>query len=123
MNDFLEHYGILGMKWGVRKSSGAQNRLIKVAAARKAKTFSDDDLRAKVNRLNMEKQYSTLISERNKVGATKSERAAKYVGRVVQANADRAVRRSTKSVTNMVVDKYVTKENVGKVVKKIRKRT
>ena len=118
MEDFLEHYGVKGMKWGIRKSAAAQNRLIKVAAARKAKTFSDADLKAKVNRLNMEKQYTTLIAESKKVSPSKLEKAAVYVGGVVQSNADRAVRRTTKSVVNMTVDNYVTKGNLRAIRKK-----
>ena len=124
-DNFLEHYGVMGMKWGVRKSTSAQNRLIKAAAAKKAKTFSDADLRAKVNRLNMEKQYTTLISKRDEVSQTRMEKAAGYVGGVVQNSAGRAVRRTTKSVTNIVVDSYVTKKSVGrtgKVIKKVIKK-
>lgn len=71
---FLAHYGILGMKWGVRRPVGPDGRVLRGSAARKYKkeqkvtakyekkvsSLSDKELRERINRLNMEKQYETL---------------------------------------------------------------
>lgn len=73
-SDFLSHYGILGMKWGVRRPIGPDGRVLRGSAARKYKkeqklsakyekkvsSLSDKELRERINRLNMEKQYETL---------------------------------------------------------------
>lgn len=85
-NNELRHYGILGMKWGVRRTeqqlarargkvSELENKLErKTGSSKKAspstpdsapkkrsvKEMSDDELRSKIQRLQMEKQYKDL---------------------------------------------------------------
>ena len=105
-DNFLEHYGIKGMKWGVRKRSSSSSRSSADSVAKKAAKLSDVELRARVNRLNMEKQYVKLIAEKNQKPPTAIDRGAKYVGNIVKNNADYAVRRGTKNVVKMVVDNY-----------------
>ncbi|MEG1523839.1 MAG: hypothetical protein RR475_02305 [Clostridia bacterium] len=83
--DELMHYGILGMRWGVRrtpaqlgnrsarKSSGSlkkekRSRLTKKSKSktvakvqkRTVKDMADEELKAKISRLEMEKKYSDL---------------------------------------------------------------
>lgn len=87
VEDFLEHHGVKGMKWGVRKerpssvtvsvvgkqlktTGGYNNKTTKDAAnaaisRRKAqisgtRSLSDKQLKQLVNRMNLEKQYSQL---------------------------------------------------------------
>ena len=84
MNDdrYLMHYGVKGMKWGVRKDQKAsrseRQRLKKEAAIEKRRTkaldrrtsarytyrqrkhLTDAELRNRINRLNMEKQLKDL---------------------------------------------------------------
>lgn len=70
---YLAHYGVLGMKWGVRKdqSSGSgrpkKKKLSKKEAARikkaKIRKMSDKELEHRVRRLELEKKYSNLTKE------------------------------------------------------------
>lgn len=95
MSNELAHYGILGMKWGVRrtpeqlghrtggqKKSGeggdsAQKSAEKKTAGKSSRSphsMSDDELRSRINRLNMEEQYSNLVARQKQrdTGVVKS---------------------------------------------------
>lgn len=55
MTDFLEHYGVKGMKWGKRKSTKTKTTYKKAP-----KTLSDAELKKRIQRLENEKRYNTL---------------------------------------------------------------
>lgn len=57
---WIYHYGVKGMKWGIRKSP---NRIGRKRTARKhVSEMSDEELRKQINRLNQEKQYKDLTA-------------------------------------------------------------
>ncbi len=62
----LTHSGVLGMKWGHRKSRPAQKRSttgrMKFRGNSEIKDMSNEELKNRVNRLNMEQQYKRLNS-------------------------------------------------------------
>lgn len=82
MTNELTHHGILGQKWGVRRFQNKDGSLTNAGKKRKqqrlskkdsyhedykkahnsksVKNMSDAELRSRLNRLNMEKQYSQL---------------------------------------------------------------
>lgn len=80
MNNELYHYGILGMKWGVRRSrtgsssSGKRYRskpavdpsYKKAHTKKKIKYMSDNELKDINKRLNLEKNYSDLTRKKSK---------------------------------------------------------
>ena len=80
-DDFLQHYGVLGMKWGHRKarskaSSNKKPKSTKNTTISKPKPkptkkrLSDAELRAVVNRMRLEREYAELTyraSSRSKV--------------------------------------------------------
>lgn len=84
MGDYLVHYGVLGMKWGRRKSkpsksskssttkssSTAKKSTTKKKSSKKVniKELSDSELQKKINRLQMEKRYRDLKSSEISAG-------------------------------------------------------
>lgn len=65
-DDFLQHYGVLGMKWGKRKarSTVSSNEKPKSTTTSKPKPkqreLSDEELRAVINRMRLEREYADL---------------------------------------------------------------
>lgn len=76
-DDYLAHYGVLGMKWGVRKdktkgglrkrkSTPVHDDYRKAHSGKSVKSMSDSELRSVNNRLQMERQYSELTRKTSK---------------------------------------------------------
>jgi hypothetical protein len=86
----MEHYGIKGMRWGVRRKRGPDGTVGSSEDAAKALTtaktikkhgtsaVSNDDLRALVNRINLEKDYLRATAEKSRV-----EKGQAVVGRML----------------------------------------
>ena len=114
-DDFLQHYGVLGMKWGHRKarstaSSNKKPKSTKNTTTSKPKhkpsqrELSDEELRAVINRMRLEREYADLqyrASSRAKV-----ENVVKTVG-------------TAALLTTSVVKIYNNMNTICKVVKAI----
>ena len=89
-DNFLAHYGVKGMKWGVRRGvikSGKErtNREEKVRASRKTsrtrrQTLSDKNLDQLVKRLEQEKKLKSLLDEDLSPGRTATKKLLANVG-------------------------------------------
>lgn len=116
-DDFLQHYGVLGMKWGHRKarstsSSNKKPKSTKNTTTSKPKPkpkptqrqLSDEELRAVINRMRLEREYADLkyrSSSRAKV-----ENVVKIVG-------------TAALLTTSVVKIYNNMNTICKVVKAV----
>ena len=65
-NDELYHHGIKGMKWGVRRTPAQlghkPSKLTTSQRKSEMKKMSDKELRNRINRIQMEKQYMQLTA-------------------------------------------------------------
>lgn len=77
----LEHYGTKGMKWGVRKDRGGSSG--SKTSSRPASKMSDSELKKRVNRLNLEKQYSDLRRQESARNQTSIQKGADIVGSIL----------------------------------------
>lgn len=91
LQEFIAHYGIKGMKWGIRRKRNPKTGRVggKKTKKRKVSDIPDDELRAKVKRMNMEKQYRDL--KRQERDQKVVRRGAKAVGSIMAKSSKRAL--------------------------------
>lgn len=65
-SDELYHYGVKGMKWGIRRTPAQLGHRTKKSSTsqrrEEMKKMSDTELRNRINRIQMEKQYMQLTA-------------------------------------------------------------
>ena len=93
--EMLEHHGFKGQKWGVRRyqnkdgsrtalgkkresSPDAKEKETRKADVKKRRTMSDADLKKRVERMKLEKEYKSLVDEDTAPGK-------KYVSEILSA--------------------------------------
>ena len=84
VDEYLMHYGVLGMKWGKRKARASNSS----EQAPKKRRMSNKELQARIKRLKMEKEYAQLIASPPKT--SRVEKLIKGAGTVAALTASAA---------------------------------
>lgn len=84
VDEYLMHYGVLGMKWGKRKAKASNSS----EQAPKKRRMSNKELQARIKRLKMEKEYAQLIASPPKT--SRVEKLVKGAGTVAALTASAA---------------------------------
>ena len=118
MDNALYHHGTLGMKWGVRraqvklsKTNGSSKKspsseevhedYTKSHATNSVESMSDNELRNRLNRLQMEKQYTQLTQKEKSAGVkfvtnvlvgAAQQTASKYVSQYMTKGVDTLIK-------------------------------
>lgn len=127
MDEELMHYGVLGMKWGVRRtpeqlghkpkvsstSSGANKQKNKAAKSKSkgVADMTDEELRQRIQRLNMEEQYSNLA-------ARAKERNTSTLRKLASNALESLGRKSFEYAVQYAVDKIFSKDDPDAELKK-----
>lgn len=111
----LYHFGILGMRWGVRRKLGSDGRVVEGSKGSEdfqkardikkkgAKNLSNAELKAYVDRMNLEKQYSKLNEKEVSAGK-------KFVSDVLVGAGKTALTTFVSKQMTTQLEKVVTKK-------------
>lgn len=103
VDDVLAHYGVKGMKWGVRRKRTAPSepahgdakrakRVVGRARNSGVDAISNKDLRAAIERMNLEQQYNRLRPKSN------SEKAKAWVAETLLGIGKEEANKAAKSI-------------------------
>ena len=81
VDEYLMHYGVLGMKWGKRKARASKTN----EQAPKKRRMSNKELQARIKRLKLEKEFAQLTASPPKT--SRVEQLVKGAGTVAALSA------------------------------------
>jgi len=109
LEEALAHYGVLGMRWGVRKGRGTPRAQSTDAQSarnlrkKSASELSNQEIEAYLKRARLEKQFSEAT-------ATRSQKAKKWLATQLSKSVKQAAERGSKVVVKQVIEPELAKK-------------
>lgn len=120
LEDVLTHYGVKGMKWGVKKDHNATGRKQteatssdatklgdiknRVGSQKTTRILSNDELRVALDRMRLEQEFTKLT---NGLDKTKREKAAKFVSKLLIDTSKQNVEQTVKTQASGFVNEAI----------------
>lgn len=102
----LCHFGVKGMRWGVRRSQSQLGQTGQLRSdSKEIESMSDQELRNRINRLQMERQYTQLTQKEKSAGRkfvesvlknAAQQTASKYISKYMDKGVRSALKQSRK---------------------------
>lgn len=117
----LAHYGVKGMKWGIRrtdaelavsspvsKNYSADYAAYKAARAKPAHSLSNNEMQALITRMNLEQQYARLANTQP-VNNSRTARVGRFVGSLLLDIGKEQTTRVAKTAAAIQVEKALVR--------------
>lgn len=113
MENTLQHHGIKGMKWGIRRYQNKDGSLTPEGRNRYSddtsshvKNMTDQELRDRINRLQLEKQYKSLLEPSGQKTVNKGKA---FVQNVLETSGKNIATQLATYAMGTLVNKYIGK--------------
>lgn len=108
----------MGQRWGVRRFQRKDGTLTAAGKRRKAlaemKELSDDELRKRLNRINMEKQYEQYVAEEN---PDKFKKTKKFISDMTGQFVRSVTSKGLEKLSSKLIDSVFKDKNVSPTTK------
>lgn len=119
----LAHYGVRGMKWGVRRRSSSSSssaeasddyKMAKAALSKPSHALSNNEMDALIRRMDLESRYTSALAKANAKPTTRGGVIKKFVSNLLIDIGRTEVTRIAKGSSQLLVERKLSKTPIDK---------